>query len=301
MDGCVHSDGMLDVVNVRERARILRSRAPQSSEAPYENCRPHVAVDAGLPDIARKKYFICRNPQEMHDSSTAFPQAALTSVAHVLTLSGSPLRLKLHERSTRLAVPPALFCLLTTCWLAWPVPDAARDCRRCRARRRTAAPLFRVFLKDGTSLVSYGELARVEDRVVFSMPTSASPDNPQLHLVDIVGRARGLGADDQLRGIGAVGALPGDTGRERLRDADGRDRAGAQRRRTDDRPRRRLAIVERARKTLADWPARTLQLQASTTSGRCWHAGRGDRRAARRGRRAAVRSQPRRRVADATL
>src|SRR5262245_44480876 len=48
-----------------------------------------------------------------------------------------------------------------------------------------AAPLFRVFLKDGTSLVSYGEFARVADRVVFSMPTSASATSPQLHLVDI--------------------------------------------------------------------------------------------------------------------
>ena len=47
------------------------------------------------------------------------------------------------------------------------------------------AALFRVFLKDGSSLVSYGELARVDDRVVFSMPTSASPRTPQLHLVTI--------------------------------------------------------------------------------------------------------------------
>lgn len=44
--------------------------------------------------------------------------------------------------------------------------------------------LLRVFLKDGTSLVSYGEPARVGDRVVFSMPTSAMP-NPPLHLVDL--------------------------------------------------------------------------------------------------------------------
>src|ERR1700693_552816 len=54
--------------------------------------------------------------------------------------------------------------------------------------RASAAPddatMFRVFLSDGTSLVSYGELARVGDRVVFSMPTSAGP-NPALHLVDL--------------------------------------------------------------------------------------------------------------------
>src|SRR5262245_18613855 len=48
-----------------------------------------------------------------------------------------------------------------------------------------SAPLFRVFLKDGGSLVSYGELARLDDRVVFSMPTTASADNPELQLVSI--------------------------------------------------------------------------------------------------------------------
>ena len=38
------------------------------------------------------------------------------------------------------------------------------------------ATLFRLFLKDGGTLVSYGEVARVGDRVVFSMPTSAGPN-----------------------------------------------------------------------------------------------------------------------------
>ena len=47
------------------------------------------------------------------------------------------------------------------------------------------ATIFRVFLKDGTSLLSYGEFARVDNRVVFSMPTSASISNPPLHLVNI--------------------------------------------------------------------------------------------------------------------
>src|SRR5436190_16525992 len=45
--------------------------------------------------------------------------------------------------------------------------------------------LFRVFLNNGGSLVSYGEIARVGDRVVFSMPTSASSTAPQLQLVNI--------------------------------------------------------------------------------------------------------------------
>ena len=49
--------------------------------------------------------------------------------------------------------------------------------------------LFRVFLNDGTAVVSYGEFARVGDRVVFSMPIGAvsavSSTTPNLHVVNI--------------------------------------------------------------------------------------------------------------------
>ena len=40
----------------------------------------------------------------------------------------------------------------------------------CVAGAATSDPmLFRLFLHDGTSVVSYGEFARVDDRVVFSL------------------------------------------------------------------------------------------------------------------------------------
>ena len=54
--------------------------------------------------------------------------------------------------------------------------------------------LLRVFLKDGTTLVSYGEFARVNNRVIFSMPIrpgapagarGVGAATPPLHLVDI--------------------------------------------------------------------------------------------------------------------
>ena len=56
--------------------------------------------------------------------------------------------------------------------------------------RASAAPaadeatLFRVFLKDGGTLVSYGEVARVGDHVVFSMPTGVGTP-PPLHLTSL--------------------------------------------------------------------------------------------------------------------
>jgi hypothetical protein len=49
--------------------------------------------------------------------------------------------------------------------------------------------LFRVFLNDGTAVVSYGEYARVGDRVIFSMPIGDVAEDtatvPNLHVVNI--------------------------------------------------------------------------------------------------------------------
>ena len=63
-------------------------------------------------------------------------------------------------------------------WLACARPASAET-----------VTLFRVFLNDGTAVVSYGEYARVGDRVVFSMPIGAvdasSGREPDLHVVNI--------------------------------------------------------------------------------------------------------------------
>jgi hypothetical protein len=123
-----------------------------------------------------------------------------------------------------------------------------------RAGAADDATLFRLFLKDGGSLVSYGEVARVGDRVVFSMPTSAGP-NPALHLANIAaervdwdrteryaasarsGRYLETQAENDYTALSnQITELLNDVGRT-------------------DEPARRLAIIEDARKMLAEWPA----------------------------------------------
>ncbi len=47
------------------------------------------------------------------------------------------------------------------------------------------ASLYRVFLLDGTTLLSYGEFARMSDRVVMSVPLGETVAGPDLHLVSI--------------------------------------------------------------------------------------------------------------------
>src|SRR5436190_7974732 len=47
----------------------------------------------------------------------------------------------------------------------------------------TGATLYRVFLRDGSTLLSYGEFARVSDRIVMSVPLGDSAATPDLHLL----------------------------------------------------------------------------------------------------------------------
>ena len=49
----------------------------------------------------------------------------------------------------------------------------------------TSRVLFRVFLTDGRVLSSYGEWARLDDRVIFSMPAQLTREPLELHLVTI--------------------------------------------------------------------------------------------------------------------
>jgi hypothetical protein len=72
----------------------------------------------------------------------------------------------------------------------WPMrarltPIAALVIWACAVSAEAAsdATLFRLFLKDGATLVSYGEFTRVDDRVVFSMPVGGTADEPRLQVV----------------------------------------------------------------------------------------------------------------------
>jgi hypothetical protein len=115
------------------------------------------------------------------------------------------------------------------------------------------ATLLRVFLADGTSLVSYGEPARVGDRVVFSMPTAAMP-NPPLHLVDLP-----ISKVDWERTSRYAAAARAAHYVQTQADADYAQLSNEIAATLNDVARtadsaQRLVIVERARKALAEWP-----------------------------------------------
>src|SRR5262245_25613982 len=54
-----------------------------------------------------------------------------------------------------------------------------------RAYAADDATLFRIFLTDGSSLVTYGEFARTADQVVLSLPVGGTPQAPRLHAVTL--------------------------------------------------------------------------------------------------------------------
>ena len=125
--------------------------------------------------------------------------------------------------------------------------------RAAAAAGADEATLLRVFLTDGTSLISYGEPARVNDRVIFSMPTATTP-NPPLHLVNLpaervdwdrtsryaaTARASHYVETQAENDYAALSNDVASTLNEVAQSAD---------------PSQRLAIVQRARQTLADWP-----------------------------------------------
>ena len=45
--------------------------------------------------------------------------------------------------------------------------------------------LFRLYLLDGTVLTSYGEFARVDDSVIFSMPVGGKAEEPRIHVTSV--------------------------------------------------------------------------------------------------------------------
>jgi hypothetical protein len=115
------------------------------------------------------------------------------------------------------------------------------------------ATLLRLFLRDGVSLVSYGEFTRIANKVIVSLPTSPLP-NPSLQLVSIPADRvdwertnRYTNAARTARYVATQAeadyiAINNSVARALNRIAVTPD------------PAERLAIAEAARKTLAEWP-----------------------------------------------
>jgi hypothetical protein len=132
------------------------------------------------------------------------------------------------------------------------------DPKPATADARVIAPdgatIYRVFLTDGTSLVSYGEPARVGDRVIFSMPTAATLDNPPLHLINLAAHRVDWPRTERYSEAARAARYFATSAEEDYVRLTSQVAAALADVATASDPTTRLAIVEKARRTLADWP-----------------------------------------------
>ena len=162
----------------------------------------------------------------MHGSSTRFPQ---TRVFGVLLLAV-------------LALAPRLEAL---------APDAL---------------LFRIFLRDGGTLVSYGEFARVGSRVVFSVPVGNPAEGPTLQVVTIEESLVDWHRTDAYTAALRARHYAATRGEEDFALLTGQVTAALNEISLAADPKRRLAMAQEARRNLAAWPAANHGFKAAEIS-----------------------------------
>lgn len=113
-------------------------------------------------DRARKLFPPSGSPQDLHVASTGFPHPAAGEAA-----STAPREYNERPRTQHIVVMKLGLVILL--WLALAGTASAAE-----------PTLFRLYLTDGTTVVSYGEFARVGDRVIFSLPIGSGLE-PRLH------------------------------------------------------------------------------------------------------------------------
>jgi hypothetical protein len=152
-----------------------------------------------------------------------------------------------------------LFAVAALCLLAIPAPVSAAE-----------KVLYRIFLQDGTALVSYGEYARVADRVVFSIPVGPIEPTPQLQLMSIADTAVDWRRTEEYaeavrarryaetRGEDDFALLSNQVAAALNEVAHTKDAA------------RRLAMAQEARANLAEWPKRNYGYRATDVTQLLW-------------------------------
>jgi hypothetical protein len=127
-------------------------------------------------------------------------------------------------------------------------------CALAHAQGAESGPFFRIFLNDGRTLASYGEYARVGDRVVFSLPLGEDRGSTRLHLTSVPASQVDWPATERYRDAVRASHYASTRGEEDfavmtsevariLNDISLTQDKSAQ-----------LSLAERARSALAEWP-----------------------------------------------
>lgn len=117
------------------------------------------------------------------------------------------------------------------------------------------AVLYRIFLADGSTLVSFGEFARVADRVVFAMPLEShgASGAPRLQLVTIPASAVDWTPTDRYADAARAATYAATRGEAEFGTLSGQVAWALNAIPLTDDPRKRLQLAEQARRVLDEW------------------------------------------------
>jgi hypothetical protein len=150
----------------------------------------------------------------------------------------------MHASSTRFPQALVFAVLLILCGLAVGLRAIAPD-----------ALLFRIFLSDGGTLVSYGEFARVGGRVIFSVPVGNPADEPRIQVLTIDESLVDWHRTEAYAAAVRATHYAATRGEEDFALLTGQVTVALNEIALTADPKRRLAMAEEARRNLAGWPA----------------------------------------------
>lgn len=130
--------------------------------------------------------------------------------------------------------------------------------------------LYRIFLQDGTAIVSYGEYARVADRVVFSIPIGAVDPAPQLQLVSIADTAVDWRRTEEYAEAVRARRYAETRGEQDFALLSNQVASALNDVALTKDPVRRLEMAEEARRNLAEWPKQNFGYRAADVRQLLW-------------------------------
>ena len=136
-------------------------------------------------------------------------------------------------------------------------------CVASASAAQSSAQLYRVFLKDGSALASFGEWARVDDRVVFSMPLAPGAGPGELHLVSLPLSRIDLERTEQYADAVRAANYAATRGEADFAQLSSTVAHTLNQVALIKDPRQRLAAAEQARRELTDWPGNRFGYRAA--------------------------------------
>jgi hypothetical protein len=114
--------------------------------------------------------------------------------------------------------------------------------------------LFRLFLLDGSTLTSYGEFARVEDNVIFSMPVGGRPEEPRIQVTTVKASLVDWPRTDRYSASARYQRYAESRGEEDFRILSNEVALALNDIALSPNRQQALALAEGVRRTVADWP-----------------------------------------------